>query len=86
MDQVVHSLTGYFVARVYPRRAEVPRAGLWGILLANFPDVDGAARLFGPPITYILAHRTLTHAVVGWLVLPLLGLLLPVRWRGPTRA
>ncbi len=86
MDQVVHGLTGYFVARAYPRRAEVPRAALWGVILANLPDVDGAVRLVGPPMTYILAHRTLTHAVLGWLVLPLLGLLLPVRWRGPTRA
>ncbi len=86
MDQVVHSLTGYFVARVYPRRAEVPRAALWGIVIANLPDVDVAVRLLGPPMTYILVHRTLTHAVLGWLTLPLLGLLLPVRWRGPTRA
>ncbi|MCS7311364.1 MAG: metal-dependent hydrolase [Acidobacteria bacterium] len=86
MDQIVHSLTGYFVARAYPRRAEVPRPALWGVLLANLPDIDSAVGLVGPPITYIGVHRTLTHAVLGWLVLPLLGLLLPVRWRGPTRA
>lgn len=85
MDQLVHSFTALAISRFRPFRS-VPNAAVWAILAANISDLDGLARLFGDRLTYLAAHRTLTHSLFGFVILTPLWLLIPQRARGPTRA
>ncbi|MEW6330712.1 MAG: metal-dependent hydrolase [Pseudomonadota bacterium] len=76
MDTLTHALSGALLARATepkePRPEQLPRrARLWvGFWAAAFPDSDFITR-FVDPLTYLTAHRGITHSVV---MLPLWAL------------
>lgn len=68
MDTLTHALSGALLARatepkadraVLPRRTRMA-AGFWA---AAFPDIDFVLR-FVDPLTYVTAHRGITHSVI----------------------
>lgn len=69
MDTLTHALSGALVARATepssPRPDELPRTlRMWvGFLAAAFPDTDFVLR-FLDPLTYLAAHRGVTHSIV----------------------
>jgi inner membrane protein len=69
MDTLTHALSGALVARATepkaPRADQLPRrARVWvGFWAAAFPDSDFALLLLDP-LTYLTAHRGITHSVV----------------------
>ena len=76
MDTLTHALSGALLARAtepkIPRADQLPRrTRMWvGFWTAAFPDSDFIAR-FIDPLTYLTAHRGITHSVI---VLPLWAL------------
>ncbi|HKQ31397.1 MAG TPA: metal-dependent hydrolase [Burkholderiales bacterium] len=73
MDTLTHALSGALLARASepsaPRPDQLPRRLRMavGFLAAAFPDTDFVLRLFDP-LTYLSAHRGVTHSL---LLLPL---------------
>jgi inner membrane protein len=78
MDTITHALSGALVARVaapsktLPAAPTTPELMTAGALAAMFPDCDILAA-FISPLTYLTAHRGLTHS---FLLLPLWTVLL----------
>ncbi len=87
MDTLTHALSGALVARATepkaPRAGELPRRTRMGVgfLAAAFPDSDFAL-LFLDPLTYLTAHRGITHSVV---MLPLWAAVLAIAFVFVTR-
>ncbi|CAK0765800.1 inner membrane protein [Gammaproteobacteria bacterium] len=84
MDTLTHALSGALLARAtegrHPSPDRLPRGvRMWaGFFAAAFPDSDVITR-FIDPLTYLSAHRGITHSVV---LLPLwaLGLAFTFSW------
>lgn len=78
MDTLTHALSGALLARATepksPRAGQLPRrTRMWvGFWAAAFPDSDFVLRLIDP-LTYLTAHRGITHSVI---ILPLWALVL----------
>ncbi len=62
MDNLTHSLTGYFLSRAGLNRVS-PQATLLLVLSANAPDIDILA-LAGGSLNYFHYHRHLTHSLI----------------------
>lgn len=71
MDNVTHSLAGLMMARVSGRRAAMM------VIAANLPDID-IVSWAGGTLTYLEAHRGLTHSLAA---APILALLLALLFR-----
>ncbi len=69
MENVTHTLVGYFLARAGLDR-QSPHATAICIVAANIPDIDLVT--FTSPINYLNYHRHLTHSLS---VVPLMGAL-----------
>lgn len=69
MENVTHTLAGYFLARAGFDR-QTPHATAICIAAANIPDIDLAT--YTSPINYLNYHRHLTHSLF---VAPLMGAL-----------
>lgn len=71
MDNLTHTLFGITLANLGWQQRH-GRTATWGLAVAaNLPDVDAVTRFWGTE-SYLAHHRTLTHSVIGLLVLPLL--------------
>ena len=69
MENVTHTLAGYFLARAGLDR-QTPHANAICIVAANIPDIDLVT--FTSPINYLNYHRHLTHSLF---VVPAMGAL-----------
>lgn len=94
MDTLTHALSGALLVRATgpknPRPDRLPRrTRMWvGFLAAAFPDSDFAL-LFLDPLTYLTAHRGITHSVVMlplWAALLAGAFMLVARGKYPWRA
>lgn len=88
MDTITHAISGGVIGAATSRGnpQEMRRRALWGALFAAFPDTDAAIALFTDTLTYLNAHRGVTHSVVllpawaallGWIAARVRG----QRWR-----
>jgi inner membrane protein len=80
MDNITHSLTGAFAAKVVERTGlpaknaeRAQRVIFWlTVLCANLPDIDSALNISGDPLYVIKYHRGLTHSLLAAPVLAFL--------------
>jgi inner membrane protein len=85
LDNLTHSLVGFFLARTGFREL-TPRGTAILVLAANAPDFDVLSLLAGSE-TYIVWHRHLTHSLIAMPLMALLTVAIvrlvgrePLRW------
>lgn len=78
MDPVTHTLTGYVISKALkkPQAFANPKSRIAFTLATTIaavsPDSDAVARYYGGDTFYFMHHRTITHSLLGLLVLPFL--------------
>jgi inner membrane protein len=79
LDNLTHSLVGLALAYAGAGR-RTPYAAATLVLASNAPDIDVVSALQGGSLSYLAAHRGVTHGPVGFVVLGIATATLVTGW------
>lgn len=80
MDSLTHVALGMVSGEALLGRRAGKRAWLYGALAQSFPDIDFVAAFWSTPAENLLAHRGLTHSLLGALVMATVFSGVATRW------